>query len=115
VRRGDLYRVAKPSARDPKQFRVFAIVSRQVLIDSKFSTVVCVPVYSARHGLSTQVPVGADEGLKHDSSLYCDELVSLPKTALTHFVGRLGPVKIRELDQALIAALGIDLISSTLE
>jgi mRNA interferase MazF len=115
VRRGDLYRVPKPSARDPKQFRVFAIVSRQVLIDSKFSTVVCVPVYSARHGLSTQVPVGADEGLKHDSSLHCDELVSLPKMALTHFVGRLRPVKIRELDQALIAALGIDLISSTLE
>jgi mRNA interferase MazF len=109
VRRGDLYRVSRPSARDPKQFRVFAVASRQVLIDSRFSTVVCVPVYSARHGLSTQVPVGPDEGLKHESSLHCDELVSLPKSALTQFVGRLGPAKLRELDRALLAALGIDL------
>jgi mRNA interferase MazF len=109
VRRGDLYRVSKPSVRDPKQFRVFAVASRQVVIDSRFSTVICVPVYSARHGLSTQVPVGVDEGLKHDSSLHCDELLSLPKSALTQFVGRLGPLQLRELDRALIAALDIDL------
>ena len=29
---------------------------------------------SAFEGLSTQVPVGVDEGLKHDSSIHCDEL-----------------------------------------
>jgi mRNA interferase MazF len=87
---------------------VFAVVSRQVLIDSKFSTVVCAPVYTARHGLSTQVPVGLDEGLKHESALHCDELVSLPKVALTDFVGTLSHMKLRELDGALIAALGIE-------
>ena len=108
MRRGEFYRVAKPRARDPKRSRVFAIVSRQVLIDSKFSTVICAPVYSARHGLSTQVPVGADEGLKHDSALHCDELVSLPKTLLTDFVGTLAPGKLGDLDKALIAALGIE-------
>ena len=64
MNRGDMYRVAKPSARDPKRFRVFVVVSRQVLIDSKFSTVICAPVYSAHHGLSTQVAVGPDEGLR---------------------------------------------------
>ena len=108
MNRGDFYRVPKPHARDPKKFRVFAVVSRQVLIDSKFSTVVCAPVYSARHGLSSQVPVGPDEGLRHESSIYCDELVSLPKSVLTQLVGRLGPQRVRELDGALIAALGID-------
>ena len=106
--RGDFYRVAKPSARDPKRFRVFLVVSRQVLIDSKFSTVVCAPVYSARHGLSTQVPVGRDEGLRLDSSVHCDELVSLPKALLTHFVGRLAPNRVAELDRALASALSID-------
>ena len=108
MRRGDLFRVTKATARDPKRSRVFAVVSRQVLVDSKFSTVVCAPVYSARHGLSTQVPVGIDEGLKHDSALHCDELVSLPKTALTDFVGALSSTKLRELDSALIASLGIE-------
>jgi mRNA interferase MazF len=107
MRRGDFFRVAKPSARDPKRFRVFLVVSRQVLIDSKFSTVICAPVYSARHGLSTQVPVGTDEGLRHESSVHCDELVSLPKALLTQFVGSLGAARAGELDRALAAALDL--------
>ena len=108
MKRGDLYRVAKPTTSDPKKFRVFVVVSRQVAIDSKFSTVICAPVYSARHGLSTQVPVGVDEGLRHDSAVHCDELVSLPKGMLTNFVATLSDQKVRELDRALIAALGVD-------
>jgi mRNA interferase MazF len=107
LRRGELYRVRHPSARAPKKSRVFVIVSRQVLIDSRFSTVVCAPVYTARQGLSTQVPVGANEGLKHDSSIHCDELVSLPKQMLTNFVGMLHPVQVRQLDRALKSALEI--------
>lgn len=107
MRRGDFYRVSKPSSRDPKQFRVFVVVSRQVLIESKFSTVICAPVYSARHGLATQVPVGPEEGLRHDSSIHCDELVSLPKSMLSHFVGSLPAGRTPELDKALAAALQI--------
>ena len=105
--RGDLYRVARPPGNDPKRFRVFAVVSRQALIDSRFSTVVCAPVYSARHGLSTQVDVGLDEGLRHESSVHCDELVSLPKPRLTQFVGRLDAEKLRALDDSLMTALGV--------
>ena len=108
MNRGDLYRVAKPSARDPKRFRVFVVASRQVLIDSKFSSVVCAPVYSSHHGFSTQVPVGPDEGLRHESSIHCDELVSLPKSALTHFVGRLSLAKLAQLGRALVAAFDLD-------
>jgi mRNA interferase MazF len=108
VRRGDFYRVAKPSSRDPKQFRVFIVLSRQVLIESKFSTVICAPVYSARHGLATQVPVGPDEGLRHESSIHCDELVSLPKSMLSQFVGSLPASRTQELNTALAAALDIE-------
>jgi len=102
-----LYRVAKPAA-DPKRFRVFVVVSRQVLVDSNFSTVVCAPVYSARYGLSTEVPVGPDEGLRHESSIHCDALVSLSKSVLTQFVGALPGSKIPALDRALVAALSIN-------
>jgi mRNA interferase MazF len=110
VRRGELYRVARPSSgQDPKRFRVFVVVSRQILIDSRFTTVICAPVYSVYEGLSTQVPVGMDEGLKHESGVYCDELVSLPKAALTHFVGVLPYDKLQLLDQALLAALQLQL------
>jgi mRNA interferase MazF len=107
VKRGELYRVANPSAKNPKKFRVFVVVSRQVLIDSRFSTVICAPIYSTHDGLSTQILVGVDEGLKHDSSVHCDELVSLPKSLLTNFVGLLSPQKTEELNKALSIALDI--------
>ena len=107
MKRGELYRVTHPSAKEPRKYRVFVIVSRQVLIDSRFSTVICAPIYSTHDGLSTQVLVGVEEGLKHDSSIHCDELVSLPKSALTHYVGTLTPSKIQALNQALRIALDI--------
>jgi mRNA interferase MazF len=107
VKRGELYRVAHPSARDPKKFRVFVVVSRQVVIDSRFSTVICAPIYSVHDGLSTQVLVGEDKGLKHDSSIHCDELVSLPKSALTNYIGTLSPEKVQALNKALRIALDI--------
>lgn len=107
MRRGELYRVKHPTALDPRRQRVFAVVSRQALIDSSFSTLICAPVYTRRDGLATQVDVGQDHGLKHDSSLHCDELVSLPKSQLTDYVGSLVPRKILELDQALAVALGL--------
>ena len=107
MNRGELYRVANPSAKNPKKFRVFVVVSRQVLIDSRFSTVICAPIYSTHDGLSTQILVGVDEGLKHDSSVHCDELVSLPKSLLTNFLGSLSPQKTEELNRALSIALDI--------
>ena len=107
MKRGELYRVANPSAKDPKKSRVFVIVSRQVLIGSRFSTVICAPIYSTHDALSTQVLIGMNEGLKHDSSVHCDELVSLPKSVLTNFIGSLSPQKIEELNRALSIALDI--------
>jgi len=107
MKRGELYRVSHPSSRDPKKHRVFVVVSRQVLIDSRFSTVVCAPIYTAYEGLATQVPVGPDEGMKHESSIHCDELVSLPKSMLTNYIGTLPPAKAEILTEALRVALDI--------
>lgn len=83
MRRGELYLVKKPGPQDPKRQRVFVVVSRQALIDTRFSSLICAPVYSRHDGLSTQVQVGIAEGLKRDSSIHCDELVSLPKAMLS--------------------------------
>jgi mRNA interferase MazF len=84
------------------------VVSRQVVIDSRFSTVICAPVYSAHDGLSTQVSIGVDEGLKHASSIHCDELVSLHKSKLADFISVLSSQKLRLLDEALKIALALD-------
>lgn len=107
MKRGELYRVANPSSRDPKKSRVFVVISRQVLLDSRFSTVVCAPIYSTHDGLSSQIAAGEAEGLKRDSSIHCDELVSLSKSALTNFIGTLSPHKLQELNVALRIALDI--------
>jgi mRNA interferase MazF len=106
MRRGELYRVRRPPS-DPKPARVFVVVSRQPLIDSAYSTVICAPVFTHWHGLPTQVAVSAAEGLKHESAIQCDGLMSLEKSKLTDYIGELTTEKLRELDGALLVALGI--------
>jgi mRNA interferase MazF len=117
MRRGEIYRVHHPGGdptsndrpgNDPKLYRSFVIVSRQILIDSRFPTVVCAPILTRGHGFSTQVSVGIDEGLKHESWILCDNLVSLRKVQLTRFVGSLARSKVEELDRALKMALALE-------
>jgi len=125
MRRGEIYRVHQPGnpapdrprsdrpandrpENDPKLYRSFVVVSRQVLIDSRFPTVVCAPILTRGHGFSTQVSVGVDEGLKHEGWILCDNLVSLRKVQLTRFVGSLARAKIEELDRALKMALALE-------
>ena len=107
MKRGDLFRVRRPRGGDPRRSRVFVVVSRQTLIDSRFSTLVCAPLYTRRDGLATQVELGPEDGLKHESSIHCDALVSLSKTMLTDLVASLAPTRIRALDQALRVALAL--------
>jgi mRNA interferase MazF len=106
MKRGELYRIRRPAG-DPKPARTFVVVSRQALIDSRYSTVVCAPVFSEHVGLATQVAVGVAEGLKHESAIQCDGLLSLEKVRLTDFLGSLGPIKLDELSRALQVALAL--------
>jgi mRNA interferase MazF len=70
--------------------------------------VICAPVYTIYQGLSTQVAVGIDEGLKHDNSIHCDELISLPKYMLTDYVGNLPSQKLYLLEKTLKIALQLN-------
>jgi mRNA interferase MazF len=64
-------------------------------------------VFTHWHGLPTQVAVSVAEGLKHESAIHCDGLMSLEKSKLTDYVGELTTDKLHELDIALLVALGI--------
>jgi len=108
VKRGEIYRIKKPTKQDPKRFRFYVVISRQDFIETIYETVVCAPIYTNQNNLPTEVYVGADEGLKHDSAIRCDELISISKSKLTNFVGSLSEQKIRELNQALKIALEIE-------
>jgi len=108
MKRGELYRVNRVSKYDPKERRVYLIVSRQELIENSFSTVICAPIYSKYGGLPTQVEVGVDEGLKHDSAVNCDDLKSIPKSSLTDYVGCCSDAKMEAVNTALRIALAVE-------
>jgi mRNA interferase MazF len=104
MKRGELYRVHHPPG-DVKQYRAFAVASNQASIDSKFSSVICAPIFTNGYGAATQVSVGIDQGLKHESWIWCDGLTSIPKNRLTQYVGSLSGKKLAEFNRGLAIAL----------
>jgi mRNA interferase MazF len=108
LRRGEIYRVRHPQRSDPEKSRCFAVVSRQDLLDSKANRVLCAPINTSGIGLSTEVEVGADEGLKHDSVINCDQITRLEKSMLTDHIGTLSLAKLKQLRSALAVALDIE-------
>ena len=106
MRRGELYRVHRPPG-DPREHRVFVILSRQWVIETRFSTLICAPVFSNGQGLSTQVSVGIDEGMKHESWILCDGVTSVRRSELTQYIGSLSPTKLSEVDLAVAVALDL--------
>ena len=108
MRRGELYRVYKGNKNDPKDYRVYLVVSRQILINSQFPTVICAPIRTNYGNLPTQVEIGVNEGLKHDSAIFCDDLISIPKSMLTDYIGSLSETKIEEVNIALRIALAVE-------
>ena len=79
MKRGSLPR-RQAARRRPQEAALLRRRGPDTLIESRFSSVICAPIYSMHDGLSTQVLVGVDEGLQHDSSIHCDALVSIIKT-----------------------------------
>ena len=105
--RGDFYLVSPAPKRDPRPRRAVIIVSRQTLCDSKADKVICAPVNTHSDGRTTEVEVGPDEGLKHKSVINCDQLVVVPKSLLTNYIGTLPLRKKAALNAALRVALDV--------
>jgi mRNA interferase MazF len=66
------------------------------------------PITSTIRGLSTEVPVGPANGLDHDSVVSCDNVVTVPKTALGRHLGYLLPHQEAALTEAILAAYDLD-------
>lgn len=83
------------------------VVSRQTLCDSNAVSLICAPINSRAYGRSTEVEIGASEGLKHDSVINCDQLLLLPRSALTNYLGAISAEKRAAVDTALRIALDL--------
>jgi mRNA interferase MazF len=106
--RGEIYLVSPPPGKDPKRTRALVVVSRQTLCDSKADKLICAPINTEADGRSTEVAVGIEDGLKHNSVINCDQLVLVEKPRLTNYVGSLSSKKLTLLRDALRIALDIE-------
>ncbi len=87
----------------------YVVVSRPFIAENEdISTVVCAPLYREHLGLSTEVAVGAADGLPTDCSIRCDFLALMFKSKLTDFIAELPPARLVDLDEALARALGME-------
>ena len=102
VKRGDVwfYVFKKPDKRRP-----VLVLSRQDVI-GLLQTVTIAPITSTIHGAPSEVLVGAEEGLKHESAVNLDHVQTVAQSGLKTYVGHLSDAKLREVCKALGIALG---------
>ncbi|MEO7194806.1 MAG: type II toxin-antitoxin system PemK/MazF family toxin [Pseudonocardiaceae bacterium] len=87
--------------------RPVLILTRE-LVRPHLTRVTVAPITSTIRGLSTEVPVGPANGLDHDSVVSCDNIVTVPASALGHHVGYLFPAQEAALAAAIRAAFDLD-------
>jgi mRNA interferase MazF len=102
VNRGEIwqYRFKSPDKRRP-----VLVLSRQEVIPL-LHTVMVAPVTSTRRGAPSEVSVGVDEGLKHDSAVNLDHVQTVERARLISFVGGLSTAQMRRVCKALAIATG---------
>ncbi len=84
------------------------LVLTREMVRPYLSRITVAPITSTIRGLSTEVPVGPANGLDHPSVVSCDNVVTVPKSALGRQIGRLLPEQEVLLTAALHAAFDLD-------
>lgn len=87
--------------------RPVVLLSRDEAYDVR-AMVVVAPATTTVRGYAVEVKVGRREGLPRECVVNCDWLVTLPKSDLDERAGVLSAPKLRQLDDALRFALGLD-------
>ena len=73
------------------------------------TAVTVAPITTTIRGLSTEVVVGTANGLDHKSVVSCDNITTVPRTAIGRRLGHLHPDQEPELAQAIAVAYDLDL------
>ena len=104
IGRGEIWLLQLPA---PDHRRPVLILSRPALLDL-LQTVSVAAVTSTRRNVPTEVALGIEEGLKHESCVHLTNLFTVRQSDLKRFVGVAGPEKMRAVCAALAIALGCD-------
>ncbi|MGY1669454.1 type II toxin-antitoxin system PemK/MazF family toxin [Geodermatophilus sp. SYSU D00710] len=84
------------------------LVLTRELVRPHLSRVTVAPITSRIRGLSTEVSVGPADGLDHPSVVSCDNVITVPTSALGRQIGRLRPEQEPALTAALHAAFDLE-------
>lgn len=93
-------------ARLDKQ-RPVVVLTRE-LVRPHLNRVTVAPITTTIRGLSTEVPVGTGNGLQGKSVISCDNVVTMPRSALGRQIGHLHPAQEARLSAAIRAAFDLD-------
>lgn len=77
------------------------LVLTRDIVRPHLSRVTVAPITTTVRGLSTEVPVGAANGLDHDSVVSCDNIVTVPAEALGRQLGFLLAAQEAALSEAI--------------
>lgn len=86
--------------------RPVLVLTREI-VRPHLSRVTIAPITSSVRGLSTEVPVGRANGLDHASVVSCDNIVTIPVSALGRQLGFLLPEQEAQLSSAIQAAFDL--------
>jgi mRNA interferase MazF len=97
-----MYEFGKPDKKRP-----VLVLSRQQVI-GLLHTVMVAPITSSIRGAPSEVLIGVDEGLKHDSAVNLDHVQTVEQARLQRYLGTLSTGKMRQVCRALAIASGCD-------
>jgi mRNA interferase MazF len=84
------------------------LVLTRELIRPHLHRVTIAPITTTIRSISTEVPVGPDNGLNHDSVISCDNITTIPANALGRQIGYLLPHQERTLVEAIRIAFNLE-------
>jgi mRNA interferase MazF len=87
--------------------RPVVILTRE-LVRPHLDRVTVAPITTTIRGLSTEIPLGPANGLDHRGVISCDNIVTVPKSALGRQLGFLLPAQEAALTAAIHAAFDLD-------
>jgi mRNA interferase MazF len=73
------------------------------------TSITVAPITRTVRGLSTEVSLGAVNGLDHDSVISCDNITTVPRAVIGRLLGYLQPTQEADLARAIVAAYDLDL------
>jgi mRNA interferase MazF len=85
------------------------VVLTRITARPAMAKVTVAPITSTVKGLSSEVPVGRENGLEQPSAISADNVVTIPAALLGRVVGHLSDAQERRLAVAIVLAYDLDI------